>query len=217
MGSHDEDFLEMPMKQRLSHIADSERKVLEEASRAVYVLAWNVRREIMKQRDGTWIRSDIWQHPCNEETKLLDFIADFLQAFHGCYKLITTPMPMPLVQMNKVILFLWLYSLPLTLCHVKLNQIADSPFVSMILVFILTFGFMGLEFVSMELSDPFGEDPSDFDDLGHGQMAMEDCYISIYRLDGKSWAKALRKRLKTKAKTETPQPSPPPDSNAFSF
>ena len=216
----DEENTEMPsLKRRLAHVEDCERKILEEASRAVFVLAWNVRREIMKQRDGTWFRSRsaVWQHPCNEETKLLDFVAEFLTAFSGLYKTITTPMPMPLVQMNKIFLFVWLFTLPLTLCHTEMSHIIDSPVVTMIVVFMTTFGFMGLEFVSMELSDPFGNDPSDFDDLGHAQLAMEDCYICIYRLDGKAWAKALRKRLKTKEKVDMPQTSPPSLPEGFSF
>ena len=60
----------------------------------------------------------------------------------------------------------------------------------------ITSGFVGLEMVSVELDDTFGNDPSDFDCLGLAQLAMEDCYIMIYRLDGKDAALRLRNRLR---------------------
>jgi len=47
----------------------------------------------------------------------------------------------------------------------------------------------------MELDDPFGEDPNDFDDLGMAQLAFEDIYIAIYKLDGDKSAHNLRKRV----------------------
>jgi len=36
--------------------------------------------------------------------------------------------------------------------------------------FFITYGFVGLEYVSMELDDPFGDDPNDFDDLGMAEV-----------------------------------------------
>ena len=225
----DEELLDMPnLKQRLAHVEDSERNVLEESSRAVFNLALNVRREILKQRDGTWFvsREDVWQHPCNEETRLLDFVGIFLANFSGLYRRITTPMPFPLVQMNKILLFLWLFSMPMCLGGAKMNQFMDQPVMICIVVFMISFGFLGIEFVryepksdwmrrccfrcsklrdfvfvffSVELADSFGNHPSDFDDLGQAQLTMEDCYISIYRQDGRNWAKALRKRVKPRS------------------
>lgn len=47
----------------------------------------------------------------------------------------------------------------------------------------------------MEISDCFGDDPCDFDDLGHAQLCFEDIYVSIYKLDGQEWAQKLRLRL----------------------
>jgi len=195
----DQELMDMPaLKQRLAHVKDSERDPLEESSRCVYNLALNARREILKQRDGTWFKSRdaVWQHPCNEETRLLDFVGVFLKNFSGLNRKITTPMPLPLVQITKTLLFVWLFTMPMCLCKVKMNHFMNIPITICIVVFFITFGFLGIEFVSVELADSFGNDPSDFDDLGQAQMTMEDCYISIYRQDGKAWAKALRKRVK---------------------
>lgn len=61
------------------------------------------------------------------------------------------------------------------------------------LVFFVTFGFVGLEFVSIEFDDPFGDDPNDFDVLGLARVVFEDIYISLYDIDGKVAAENLRR------------------------
>ena len=50
----------------------------------------------------------------------------------------------------------------------------------------------------MQLSDPFGDDPVDFDNLGYAQLCFEDCYISVFKIDGKEWAHKLRSRVHEK-------------------
>ena len=66
----------------------------------------------------------------------------------------------------------------------------------MAMVFLITYGFFGIELVACELDDCFGDDPSDFDALGHARHCFEDCYISIYKLDGESWAQRLHERVR---------------------
>jgi hypothetical protein len=180
-----------PSPRNLAHVHLDERTALDEASRAPIVLSYAVRREILKQRDGTWLQPGTFQHPCNEELLLLDKVGDFLRAFSGLNKITTTPLPFPIVQMTKTILFVWIFALPFALSHYKYKE----PYLLMVLVFLITFGFVGLEFVAMELSDPFGDDPSDFDDLGHAQLCFEDCYIATYKLDGEQWARSLRDKV----------------------
>ena len=102
----------------LKHTSDEQRTKLEEACRAPIVLAYNCRQEIMKQRDGTWLdRPKVWYHPCNEEMRLLDFVGDFLHSFHNLRQLMVTPVPFPLVNMAKIFLFLWVFTIPFSLCH----------------------------------------------------------------------------------------------------
>eukprot|EP00977_Amphora_coffeiformis_P019548 scaffold7349_cov173-Amphora_coffeaeformis.AAC.29 len=54
----------------LKHTSDEQRTKLEEACRAPIVLAYNCRREIMKQRDGTWLdrpkHGGIFASACHE-------------------------------------------------------------------------------------------------------------------------------------------------------
>lgn len=47
----------------------------------------------------------------------------------------------------------------------------------------------------MELSDCFGDDPSDLDNLGGAQLVIEDCYIAVYKLDGEEWERRLRGKV----------------------
>lgn len=175
---------------RLGGGEDDRRTVLDEACRAPIGLAFNLRKEIMKQRDGKWLKKGTWDHPCNEETKLLDCVGDFLKAFSGLRVLISNPFPFPLVQMTKTFLFVWMFSLPFALCHDEYRAVNVC-----VIIFLITFGFFGLEFVAMELADVFGDDPSDFDNLGHAQATFEDCYIAVYNLDGEAWARRLRKKV----------------------
>ena len=119
----------------------------------------------------------------SEELKLLSLVTDFCLSYHGLTKLITTPFPFPLVQESRTILFFWIFSLPATMI-----SIAAQPFSIGLIVFFLTFGFVGLEYVSIELDDPFGSDPNDFDCLGMGQRVFEDIYLTLLGIDGKDWA-----------------------------
>ena len=73
---------------------------LEHACRAPCIIAYNVRREILKFRSE--LTQDTLQHPCNEYLRLIDITGDYLKAFSGLEKLMRTPMPFPLVQMAKM-------------------------------------------------------------------------------------------------------------------
>ena len=46
--------------------------------------------------------------------------------------------------------------------------------------FFVTYGFVGLEYVSFELDDPFGDDDNDFDNLGMAQRVYEVRLFYVY-------------------------------------
>jgi len=71
---------------------------------------------------------------------------------------LTTPVPFPLVQMARTFLFLYVFTIP----FVALTD--DSGIVAHCIgIFVMTYGFVGLETVAIELDDPFGDDAIDFD------------------------------------------------------
>eukprot|EP00565_Helicotheca_tamesis_P000730 CAMPEP_0185732368 /NCGR_PEP_ID=MMETSP1171-20130828/15898_1 /TAXON_ID=374046 /ORGANISM="Helicotheca tamensis, Strain CCMP826" /LENGTH=252 /DNA_ID=CAMNT_0028401831 /DNA_START=401 /DNA_END=1159 /DNA_ORIENTATION=- len=181
-------------KQRVMKWAHGNRDLSDENFRAPIVLAYNLRSEIMKQRSGGYLekkRTDTktFMH-VNEELKVLGFVSDYVAAFHGLKKLMTTPFPFPLVQMARTFLFFWVFTIPFAI----VGDISD-PIDAMIINFFITYGFIGLEYVSMELDDPYGDDANDFDDLGMAQLVFEDIYITIYKTDGAESADELRSRV----------------------
>lgn len=212
----------------LQHAA--EHSIRDECFRAPLLLAYALRKEIMEQRSGAYLEHE-FSH-VNEELKMLDCVTDFVKGFHGLQKLVETPFPFPLVQMTRTFLFVWVFTLSLVLCHDVGNYPFDPLLMiflttfgfigalllaRVILVDVLT-GVLhnsyahshlpsctrtGIEFVCLELDDPFGNDPNDFDDLGMAQLVFEDIYISIYKLDGTRAASQLRRKIVARIKRGT--------------
>ena len=133
----------------------------------------------------------------NQELQLLEDTSDFLSAYHGLMKLITTPFPFPLMQMNRLLLFVWVFSLPFALDS-TLPQVLPLCFV----IFFLTYGFVGLELISMELDDPFGDDVNDFDVLGLAKVVFDDISVTLADVDGEEVGNALLKRVKLPLKEQ---------------
>ena len=100
---------------------------------------------------------------------------------------LTTPIPFPLVQMSRTFLFAYVFTVPFALLSDKSSIVAHCCE-----VFILTFGFVGLELVAIELDNPFGNDENDFDNLGLAKASIEDAYLTVLDVDGKDYAWTLR-------------------------
>ena len=64
------------------------------------------------------------------------------------------------------------------------------------IMLVITYGFIGLEYVAIELDDPFGDDPNDFDVRGLAEVVFDDIYIAIHDIDGEEAADALRKNVR---------------------
>jgi len=126
----------------------------------------------------------------NKELRLLVFVSDFVSAYHGLNKLANTPFPFPLVQMTRTFLFVWVFSLPLAI----MDDIIRLPALFLI-IFFVTYGFVGLEYVAMELDDPFGDDPNDFDVRGLSEVVFDDIFIAVHDIDGKEAADNLRRNV----------------------
>jgi len=125
----------------------------------------------------------------NEYRDLLNCVAVFNDAFHTFRVLIFTPYPFPLVQMTRAFLFFWVYTLPLVL--LKEYRVWSSLFI----VLMVSFGFIGIEYVSIALDDPFADDTNDVDEHGMALLVYEDIYLALYRTDGPASAFRLRERV----------------------
>jgi predicted membrane chloride channel (bestrophin family) len=88
-----------------------------------------------------------------ERIKFMDMMNDFCSSYRELLVLASTPLPFPLLQMARTFLFLWTFSLPFVL-----RGVVEEALVSYVFVFFLTYGFIGLELVSVRLVHPFGDD-----------------------------------------------------------
>jgi len=94
----------------------------------------------------------------HKELKLHHYVGEFAKYYDDLAKFSATPYPFPTAQMTRIFLFVWMFTLPCAL----VNE-SSEPYSIGIIIFFITYGFFGLEFVSIELDDPFGEDPNDLE------------------------------------------------------
>jgi len=166
------------------------RTTTDEALRAPLVFAGTLRKMLLRPRQSKALNVKLLPP---EEIKLMSFVTSFCTSVHGLTKLITTPFPFPLVQMSRTLLFFWLFTLPMAL----MTETAERAQIAVI-VFFVTYGFLGLEHVSIEIDDPFGDDPNDFNSLHMAQKVYEDIYLTIYQTDGYHHAEQLRQKVSRK-------------------
>lgn len=124
------------------------------------------------------------------ENKIMSNVDGFLSGYYGMRQFLTTPVPFPFVQMSRTFLFVYVFTIPFSLLGDK-----SSLFAHCFVVFLLTYGFVGLEIVAIELDNPFGEDDNDFDNAALAATAYEDTYMTILDVDGAEWVDRLRHKM----------------------
>lgn len=143
----------------------------------------------------TFLRSAIAQHEncldtpldVNQELVLFSYSVDLFSAYTNFRKLNLTPFPFPLVQMGRTFLFFWIFTLPFALY----SDMVVLPAL-LVMIFFISFGFLGLEFIAIEMDDPFGDDPNDFDVYSFANVVYDDIYIASRDLDGAAGAASLK-------------------------
>ncbi len=111
------------------------------------------------------------EHPfvITVENKLLSFVDAFMTGYYGIKIFLTTPVPFPWIQMSRTFTFLYVFTIPFALETDK-----SSLFSHLCEVFIITFGFMGLEETAKQLDDPFGNEENDYDNIAVAQVSIHD-------------------------------------------
>jgi len=108
--------------------------------------------------------------------------------------------PFPIIQMARTMMFAWVFTLPFCMQSDPSSLCAHA-----VIVFFLTYSFIGLETISCQLEDPFdGEDECDLDALGMAEFILEDVYNIIDIVDGPEWAKKVRMKMSEKKSDEGP-------------
>ena len=108
-----------------------------------------------------------------ERVQLITKLAEFLSDYRMCLQLASTPLPFSLVQMGRVFLCIWTFTMPLVLRQGPFSDVWSA----MVFLFFLTYGFIGLELAAMALASPFGDGSNDI-----GVSALRDAaYDGIER------------------------------------
>eukprot|EP00977_Amphora_coffeiformis_P006279 scaffold1351_cov176-Amphora_coffeaeformis.AAC.13 len=92
-----------------------------------------------------------------ERVQLLGKLGEFVADYRQLLDLSSTPLPFSLIQMGRAFLFIWTFSMPLVLRQGPFSDIWSAG----IFLFFLTYGFIGLELVAMQLATPFGDSTND--------------------------------------------------------
>jgi predicted membrane chloride channel (bestrophin family) len=131
----------------------------------------------------------------NQELLLFTFAKNLFTAYHNFSKLSMVPFPFPLLQMSRTFLFVWTFTLPFALA----SDINSLPAI-LLMIFAITYGVLGLETASIEMDDPFGDDPCDFDVMSFAHVIFEDIYIAVRDLDGSKAAQHLKHTVENPVK-----------------
>jgi len=153
------------------------KTMLDDNLRVPTFLAYDLRQQITSWRRASIFETDLH---VNEERDLLVHVGVILKNWDGLKTLVQTPLPFPLVQNRRTILFFWVFTLPISL----MTAFYDAKVSLCVIIFFITLGFLGLEAVINELVDPFGNDPNDFDDVGMTITAFRNVTYTLYDIDG---------------------------------
>jgi predicted membrane chloride channel (bestrophin family) len=141
-----------PANRRWAHGTRSE---WEETMRVPIRMAYLLRKTVHSQ--GTVLAVPL---ALEQENRMLGSIDSFMNGYYGIRTFITTPVPFPLIQMARTFMFLYVFTVPFVLLRDDSSRVAHC-----FAVFLITYGFMGLEVVSIEMDNPFGDDENDFDNM----------------------------------------------------
>jgi predicted membrane chloride channel (bestrophin family) len=127
-----------------------------------------------------------------QEMQLMDCTTRFMQGYRGIRKYLVAPLPLPWVQLGRIFVLSYVFTLPFALLSPDLNMRGIQ---NIFLTFIITYGFVGCELLFVELDDPFAEDPNDLPLAEEARAAVQDSIMSLYYVDGEEAAIKLEKEI----------------------
>ena len=126
------------------------------------------------QAHGEYITADEHKLTIFHEMKMHEYCSRMCDEYVEVGKYKETPTPFPFVQVARVILYCYLLSLPLFISD-------EFSFANVFSIFFAVYGLFGLEVVSDEIGDPFGDDAND---LEIKQMCAATVHHIRHQLDG---------------------------------
>mmetsp|Transcript_28501 Transcript_28501/g.69364 ORF Transcript_28501/g.69364 Transcript_28501/m.69364 type:complete len:440 (+) Transcript_28501:20-1339(+) len=126
------------------------------------------------------------------EMQILERVKDYMQGYREYRKILTAPLPLPWVQLARIFVFAYCFTLPFALFDREL----DLGFVqSFFILLIVTYGFIGCELLYVELDDAFGDDANDLPVVEESEAAITDILLSLASVDGINAARNVRKKV----------------------
>lgn len=126
------------------------------------------------------------------ESQLLDRVHDFMKGYREYRKILTAPLPLPWVQLARIFVFAYCFTLPFALFDRELDM---STVQSFFILIIVTYGFIGCELLYIELDDAFGDDANDLPVVEESEATATDILLSLASVDGIEAARAIRKKM----------------------
>ncbi|KAG7337738.1 bestrophin, RFP-TM, chloride channel [Nitzschia inconspicua] len=170
----------------------------------MYVMGHNLKSDLnlrLPIRVAQYLRNTIMTHqslpqPLHpmQEMQLMDRVKDFMNSYRGIRKYLVAPLPLPWVQLGRIFVIAYVFTLPFALLSPDLNLAGVEVILT---TFLITYGFLGCEFLFVELDDPFAEDPNDLPLAEECRAAVEDILLSLYFVDGKDAAVKLESQIPT--------------------
>jgi hypothetical protein len=170
----------------------------------MYIMGQNMKSDLNLRvpiRVVQRLRDEVMKHtnlPENlnpmQEMQLLACIKDFISGYRGIRKYLTVPFPLPLVQLSRLFVFAYVFTLPFALLSENLGLKRVQV---IMLVVLMTYGFIGCELLFIELDDPFAEDPNDLPFIEEAKATFDDVVLSLYHTDGLQAAESLAKAFKS--------------------
>jgi hypothetical protein len=151
-------------------------------------------RIAQRLRDVITYRKNFLVDPLDtiQERALLAPVKEFMDSYYGVRKYLTCPLPLPLVQLGRIFVVFYVFTLPFALLSEELN-LAYSQMT--VLICLMTYGFMGMELLFVEIDDPFSDDPNDLPLTEEAQAAAEDIILNLLHADGAAAVDGLRKEF----------------------
>jgi len=107
---------------------------------------------------------------CKNSAELLGRSAAIVGAYFNLIKFSTTPRPFVITQMGRTLVILWVITLPGAILSSHQTELYEAIF----LVFLVTYGFMGLTLAEIELHDPLGNDANDLETARYLELIKND-------------------------------------------
>jgi predicted membrane chloride channel (bestrophin family) len=93
-----------------------------------------------------------------QEMQLMDRVKDFMDGFRNVRKYLVAPLPLPWVQLGRIFVLAYVFTLPFALLGPGLNLRGSEV---VFIVFLMTYGFVGCELLFVEINDPFAVSRND--------------------------------------------------------